>query len=344
MREIHEIIEQPLYRTGSWQLYMENLSVAVLDIETTGLSPLRDLLILGGLIRQEDEPNHSGNHSQGRSQNRILSQYLAASPGEEQPVLAQYLSELEKADVWVSYNGDAFDYPFLSKRLQCCGAGQDLPLHQSLDLFRIFRRYSPLAERLPDLRQTTVEAALGLSDHRADTLTGKESAALYQRYAKTGDPKAEQAILLHNHDDLLLLDRLLIMFDKLDLHRIMFERGFLIKSGEKKFLIQSIRTEKKRVCLSGRSAGLASDSDLYRDGYHFTHSAKERSFHLEIPCIREYGAVFFDLETLALGTDPLAVYPSVINGYLLLSDGNTVFYRSANHLFKLLLTEILKEM
>lgn len=326
MRKTRIPINRPAYQTGSWQLYMEGLHTAVFDIETTGLSPAHDRLILGGLLRS------AGNE-------RILHQYLAAVPEEEPLVLRQYLAEMSKADVWISYNGDSFDIPFLAQRLH-----QDLPLHQSVDLYRIFRRYSPLAKLLPDLRQSTVEDALGFAESRKDSISGKESAALYRDYARTGDLGPERAILLHNHDDLLQLDMLLTIFDKLDLHRIMFEQGFFVKQAHKKLLLEHIKIEKQQLTVRGRSAGLSADTDLYCDGYHFSHRGKTRSFRLALPCIREHGAVFFDTETLPVCTDDLAAYPALVNGYLLFSHGSSVFYRSTNHLLKLLLTEILTKI
>lgn len=54
---------------------------------------------------------------------------------------------------------------------------------------------------------------MGLSDSRKDSISGAESVELYLEYKKCQDQslkeKLEKKILLHNHDDLLQLYKLL---------------------------------------------------------------------------------------------------------------------------------------
>lgn len=330
MRQISETISQPSYDSSGWRLYTGGLSTVIFDIETTGLSSSRDALILGGAMTAGDPGS--------------LRQYLASTPAEEREVLYCYLSDLRNADVWISYNGDTFDRPFLAQRLFKNGLGQKLPLHQSVDLYRLFRRYSPMAGLLPNLRQTTLESALGVADKRRDTITGKESVALYKEYARTGSWTHEKKILLHNHDDLIMLSRLMCVLDKLDLHHIMFQRGFMTGFEEKRILAEKITLGKNFLRVEGRTRGVSGDYDVFSEAYQWSHHEADKRFLLCIPCIYENGAAFIDTELFDVDAAPLADYPSFVNGYLLFHDGQGPCYREINHTVKIILTEILKKI
>lgn len=345
MREIRKEVNRSSYDTNSWRLYTEGLTTVVFDIETTGLSSSRDALILGGSLAPEyGSPAPKCGGQAVPAKRCVLRQYLAGTPKEEKELLERYLSDLSSADIWISYNGDTFDRPFLAQRLFKNGICEKLPLHQSIDLYRLFRRYSPLAKLLPDLRQTTVETALGLADNRTDAITGKESIALYRDYVRTCDPVLEETILLHNHDDLLMLHQLMSMLDKMDLHRIMFQRGFLTGLGDRRILAEKLTLGKNFLRVEGHTRGISGDYDVYSDVYSWSHRQEDRSFTLTVPCIYERNATFIDTEAFDVDFTPLSDYPAFINGYLLFHDGQTAFCREVNHTLKLLLTEILKKI
>lgn len=330
MRRIIETVEQRPYDKAGWRFYTEGLSTVILDIETTGLSSSRDALILGGALT----PGNPGS----------LRQYLACSPKEEPSLLDAYLEDLSSADIWISYNGDTFDRPFLSRRLFKNGMGEELPLHQSLDLYRLFRRYSPMAKLLLNLKQTTLEDALGLAAHRSDTITGRESVELYGEYVRTGDENLERQILLHNHDDLLMLARLMGILDKLDLHRIMFQRGFMVGYDDKRILAEKITLGKNFLRVEGRTRNVQGDYDAFSDAFHWTHRQGNGAFTLSIPCIYEKTLTFIDLEAFDMDVSSLEEYPSFINGYLVLHDGLSASCREINHTIKIILKEILKKI
>ena len=376
MQYIEETITQEPYGRSSWSLYAKGLSIAFLDIETTGLSPARDSIALGGLLSQAVH-DKSGLH---------LKQYLAASTAEEGSLLAQYTEALSNAQLWISYNGDSFDLPFLVRRLQRAGIADGLPLFLSIDLYRLLRRYWPMAKLLPNMKQSTVEASLGLQDGRTDAITGGEIAALYRSFAPAGSRDIKKAqmtesgflfaddakrtgggnqgvlfappsyrpeiegdisceikktLLLHNRNDLLQLSRILPIMDKLDLHRIMFENGFLVGSEAKRLLIRQISAGSGVLKATGRSQGLDKDSDAYFDGFQWSHRGAERSFTLSLPCFREKDSLYVDLEALGLDFSPLETSPAFVSGYLLLSSGHRSFFREINYMIKIILTEIL---
>ena len=54
MEYVKNTIEYPAYNSRAFQLYFENMTVGMLDIETTGLSPKNSAFVLGGLASPSD--------------------------------------------------------------------------------------------------------------------------------------------------------------------------------------------------------------------------------------------------------------------------------------------------
>lgn len=96
----------------------------------------------------------------------------------------------------------------------------------NLDLFLVVQGHSGLRESLPNLKQKTLEVFMGLADSRDDEISGGDSVALYEKYMQTHAFALEKTILLHNHDDLLQLYKLLPVISKTDFHRAMYKLGF----------------------------------------------------------------------------------------------------------------------
>lgn len=97
--------QEDFYYSKILDFYFEDLNIGVIDIETTGLNPVRNRFILGGLL----VPDSTG---------KCTMQFLAESNEEEITLLHTYLSHLKNLDVLISYNGEQFDMPFLIKRLK----------------------------------------------------------------------------------------------------------------------------------------------------------------------------------------------------------------------------------
>lgn len=318
------------YKTKSWDLYTDQLSYTFLDIETTGLSSKHNAVILSGLAAQKGDELY-------------ITQYFAQNPTEERDVLAQTLLYLETHPIWITYNGNSFDLPFLEKRMNVLGIADKLPLHQSFDLYRIIKRFSPLAGSLPDLKQKTVEGFLGLADSRKDHISGKESVALYEQYAMQPSAALRETILLHNSDDVAQMSGLLQILNKLDLHRIMSNVGFWIQHEGKKLLITQIRPEKRGVTIRGKGTALM-DYASYDAACEVSYDSRNGEFFMFLPCLREQAYSFFDLEAFSLDLTELCQYPAFESGFLLYQQENEFLYRELNHLIRLLVTDILKNV
>ena len=313
-------------KSAIWESYTRDLTLSLIDIETTGLSLARDAVILGGQL--------SFDHS------ACLFQCLADSTREEKQLLELYVKQLSTSHILVSYNGRRFDLPFLAHRLKKHGICDRLPLHQSIDLHLWFQKYFPLASLLPDLKQGTLEKALGLSHLRTDLLSGKESAKLFESYMKTQDKKSEQLLLLHNSDDLFMLHRLFCVFPKLDLHRIFFEQGFWVKTPAGSFFAEHISLSQKALTVTGKIKEPQTDQDIYSDAYEWHLCASSQTFCLSVHCQAITDTIFIDLEKLPFDFSPLTKYPSFFSGYLLISEKEQIAFGPINHFIKILLKEI----
>jgi len=163
---------------------------AFLDIETLGLSSRPIILI--GLGRVERD-------------SIVLRQYLLRSIEEETAALAAVLPDLEaERTALVTFNGRAFDLPYIRDRLTSKGipATLDLP---HFDLLRFSRRR--WRGYLPSCRLGSLETAV-LNITRTDDLPSAMVPEFYETYLRTGNPGPLIPIVEHNRQDIISLARL----------------------------------------------------------------------------------------------------------------------------------------
>lgn len=332
MYSIDERYQEAFYESNIFRFYFEDVTLGVIDIETTGLNPDRSHLILGGLVLPD-------------IQGKRAIQLFSESKEEEHMLIRSYLSEISDLDMLVSYNGDHFDLPFLNRRIRHCRLQDtELPLFQSLDLYRVLDRYSNFRKLLPNLKQKTVETFLGLWSDRADTISGAESVELYHEYLRTGDPSVRDTILLHNKDDILQLSRLMRVFEKLDLHKIMFHTGFIVSNEGKKIYIRRVEFQKDAILVSGLHKNIGMDYRCYQASHEAAFSGKQRDFTMRIPWKNKKTYTYIDLEEFIYDCSGLEKYAGYESGYLVIKDNNEINYAEVNHLIKLLLKEILNDL
>lgn len=349
-----ETIALPGFYSAAWHMYSDGFRVGVLDLETTGLSRRHDSIVLGGLLLLQEQPR--------------LVQLLCSSQSEEDEMLRAFWKLMRDCQILITYNGDSFDFPFLRERLRRWNITAYMPPVLSLDLYQIFRTYCPMAQRLCDLRQTTVEDAFGLSALRTDEISGEESAQLFFRYQSLlaansqipGGPvlnssqsdggqdafEAEalrRRILLHNRDDLLQLSRLMRMLHKVDLHRIMSRRGFLIRCGQALLHIDAITLHKKEWRIEASTDGLPQDIDMFDAALRLTHQSCSHRLQLLVSVMYLQGCIICDLEALPGDFSPLRRYPDCESGYLILHDGRKAACAAMNHCLNILLPAALSQ-
>jgi hypothetical protein len=86
------------------------------------------------------------------------------------------------------------------------------------------------------------------------------------------------------------------------------------------------------------------DYRCYQISHEAAFSAKNQDFSLRIPCKNKMGSSYIDLEEFPYDFSELSKYPGCESGYLILKNEEEINYAEVNHLIKLLLKEILKEL
>ncbi len=309
-------------------IYLSGLKTAVFDIETTGLYPTSDKLILGGVLSADD---------------RTVAQHFAEDPSMEADVIQRTLDELSAYDAIITYNGDSFDWPFLFNRARRYGLSTARTPFQSIDLYRWLKLYWPQAQRLPSLRQKSVEHALGLSDSREDLISGAESAQMYKSYVLNKDPGHKRNMLLHNRDDLTQLARIADALPFLPYHRIAMEQGFLIKGAARNIRINKVFLNGLRLAVSGITDKGLLPASIYGANYSFEYDTSEGSVALTIQCEERDGLIFADADGLPIEPGRFEDLGSLHRGYLILKDAAQNFERTACLLVREMIGSLMKE-
>ena len=160
-----------------------------LDIETLGI--FQRPIVLVGLASVEGD--------------RLVSdQFLVRDMEEELPAILAAEEYLRKRALLITYNGKAFDIPYLQER--CALYGERLPIWCShLDLLHPARRL--FGERFADCRLSTLERGLfGIT--RNEDIFSMMVPEFYEAYAIHGNPGPLVPVVEHNCQDLVSLARL----------------------------------------------------------------------------------------------------------------------------------------
>jgi uncharacterized protein YprB with RNaseH-like and TPR domain len=162
-----------------------------LDIETLGLFG-GNLVILIGIATLED------------GKKTRLDQFLALEVEEEIGLLKAFSDYLTKSKSLVSFNGKAFDVPFLEGRLRYYGIIPDL--HKPhFDLLHFSRRI--WRNQLPDFCLDTIERNI-LKEKRSTHLPSSLVPEFYSDYLRTKNYGLLKPIVEHNRQDVLTLVRI----------------------------------------------------------------------------------------------------------------------------------------
>lgn len=246
--------------------YFSGLNAAVVDIETTGLSPSRDMVYLIGVL---------SNDKKGLK----VTQFLASDYDDEKAVLTAFHNHIAEFDLILNYNGTAFDIPFINKRSEKHGIDSRVSLCRSVDYMKIFKA-SYLPELVPNLKLKTVEKYAGV--FRTDTASGKECISLYADFANKGNKKSGNLLLLHNFEDLSCFPALNSLIHKIDIHAALYSTGFPVKNGDSVLFVRKIKPDSTGLKVSGEFPDCRMDWDLYADEISFKMDSSTGIFELEI--------------------------------------------------------------
>ena len=165
-------------------------NILFFDIETDGLSHKNKIVIIG-LV-----------HIPKSSLTGTVIQYFNDDFGSEKEILLNFIDFIKSNDIdyFVSFNGHAFDIPFLNARFAHYHINYIMNKGMNIDLLRVAKKNQSLL-KLNDYKLKTIEAHLGI--FREDVISGRESVLMYQAYIETHSHALKEVILLHNYDDIL---------------------------------------------------------------------------------------------------------------------------------------------
>ena len=311
-----------------WGEYFSGMEPCVLDIEATGLDRSRCKTVLIGLLMRTDK-------------GVTITQFLAENHYEEDKVLEAAMDYLEmnNACYIVTYNGYAYDVPFINARLDANFTGRHLGMYQ-FDLYRFLCKCTDMRKRVDRMSQMCIEDHYGILSDRGDTITGRESVALFDQYALTGNSTIEKIILTHNREDVLHLHRLmyLTLAEVPDIHQALAVYGLPAASGR-----LSVRHTIKRAG-HGRTADpvlrITGEQILdpvscayFPDGNSpvtAVFNSESRSFEIDVPVSTHPESMFLDISFLRddeqikgpayqASVETLRSDPDCVNGYLILN-------------------------
>ena len=151
----------------------------ILDIETTGLDPSKDSLVVLGLIYFYKD-------------NFYIDQYFAKNDNEEFKLLKIYKKKIKDKKL-ITYNGDIFDLPFLNIRL--INNNLDPVFPDNKDIYKIIKSKRKLME-FESMKLSNIEKRFGIE--RNDPSRYKVISKLNNEIENRNNP---WPILIHNKND-----------------------------------------------------------------------------------------------------------------------------------------------
>lgn len=136
----------------------------------------------------------------------VVRQFFARDYSEEAAVISHFLQAARGKKLLISFNGKAFDVPYIRVRAAATGLPFRLDADH-LDLLHVCRR--TWRDVLPDCRLQTLESHVCGRVRHSD-IPGSEIPEAYHQYVRTGNAVEMVEVLEHNRQDLLTLADLMV--------------------------------------------------------------------------------------------------------------------------------------
>jgi len=287
--------------------YTAGLRPCVFDIETSGIDSSRSRVILTAMLTMTENGVR-------------ITQFLAENHYEEGKVLNATCDFMKRENIGylITFNGASFDLPFYNKRADV-NFEEEIRLY-NFDLYRFLRGNTDLAHRIGSLSQKSLENYYGIASDRQDTISGRESIALFDEYSMSGNSTLEKIILTHNREDVLQLHRLMFLSldEPEDFDSAIAKYGFPVLDGS--YTVRpSLVKGKKMLRICGDQIKNPVSAAYFPDfGSPLTSvfNAETALYEIDAPAGRLDDDFYIDADALGLG---LSDDPDCVNGFVVLS-------------------------
>jgi len=302
----------------------------IFDIETTGLNPHKNKVVLIGFIRFD------------RKNRLTLNQLFIEDLSEEAEMLSVFHRIAASSGFYLTYNGNSFDLPFLNARMNKNSQIGRFDSFYNIDLMRVLKT-KHFNLKLPNYKLKTVEKHMGIP--RSDLISGKESVELYEQYLASKNPDLKDKILLHNADDITNLYKLLKIFELSDEPEIFFDFSNEIIIYNKTFRFQNFRLSgdfivSKGICLERQDYGYTFNDALFS----FELDKKNGCFNLRIPVFKNEVAgkthSIIDINSIPFARENIKSFISGNPQRMVVSTEGTINTKNHSDLAKILIKKI----
>lgn len=252
----------------------------ILDIETTGLSPKYTQVILVGIIYHKDNE-------------WFITQIFCDHRDEEIELLLILKDYIHKNHMLITYNGHAFDIPYLNKRYEHHNIDFTINIKKNFDLYRVIRS-SKKALNLPNYKLKTIEEYLDI--YRNDQISGKESVDLYIEYENRPTVQLRDKILLHNYDDILFMIPTLDILTPIPNHIIDRYYPFTFTYEEYSLILYHYDKQENYITMEYESDTIHPATMIYDDG--FTLEVEKNRIKLVLPLFKIGQREFIDIDQI----------------------------------------------
>lgn len=160
--------------------------ILFIDIETTGFTARSSYLYLIGCAYYLAGKWHT-------------IQWMAENFSQEKDILDAFFDFAKLYRYLIHFNGNNFDLPFITQKCEQLSLPYRFDHFQGIDIYRRVAPYKFFL-KLPNCKQRTLEQFLGID--RKDVFSGGELIGIYHEYIKNPTEFSENALFLHNADDL----------------------------------------------------------------------------------------------------------------------------------------------
>lgn len=156
----------------------------------------------------------------------FVKQFFAENKDKEKEIIEAFLDELQDDYTLISFNGEAFDLPFLESRSKAFGIDFKKNYVKSLDIYKKLKKLNYLFN-FSSLKQKSIEEFLEIE--RDDRYDGGKLIEVYKSYELMPSDENEYLLMIHNREDVIgMIDLISMLFyEKIPTIALSYKESFI---------------------------------------------------------------------------------------------------------------------